>query len=109
MQLEGRHRPRIRSSTAVETVRSRSLISMKVTVLEDIPRTVAGSVDEHTSFEEIRASIVKALRLEDPTNWIMAVSPQDSETRFGAFTPTGGDEVYLIRRRAVRGEAFVLQ
>lgn len=85
----------------------RHMISVRVTVLGDVPRSVMGSVDEDTSFAEITASIAKALQLQ-ADEWIFAVSPADSRTTFGAFAPKDGDDIYLIRRRSAKGEPFLL-
>jgi hypothetical protein len=61
-----------------------------------------GDVDPSASWAEIRDAVVKALRLDNPSSWVMAVEPSDGSAPVTGYTLRNGDRLYLLNRSVHR-------
>lgn len=74
------------------------LVDVLIVMPDGNTRTAKGAVDPSASWAEIRTAVVKALRLENPTSWVMTVEPSDGSAPVAGYTPRDGDRLYLFNR-----------
>ena len=71
-------------------------------------RQAKGAVDPAAPWDQIKEWVVKALRLNDPNQWVLTVEPGDGSATFAGYTLRDGDRLYLFSR-GLRNKPFELQ